>query len=74
MPFIASSVSPSYTSALAALTDCRPSCRAVQKQGGQKGGLMDLLGGADTSLVDRFGVSRDLCSREDGMDREMRYR
>lgn len=58
--------------ALAALVNCRFSCKQRYKDALQLPKLVDELGGVEDTITDAFGVELDVCSMDDGMDRVMR--
>ena len=57
--------------AMAALVDCRRSCKEIYKEKPLPN-LIQELGGVDDLVRDVFGVEVNICSMDDGMDRVMR--
>ena len=58
--------------AMAALVDCRRSCKELYREKPLPH-LIQELGGVDDLVKDVFGDDIDICGKDDGMDRVMRY-
>jgi len=65
-------VHPNTEVVLAALVDCRPSCRQFYREE-QEPEIVRQLGGLEDVVTDVFGAELNVCSKEEGMDRLMRY-
>ena len=59
---------------LRAMVNCRASCREYFRNNPEHvTDAVKVMGGAENMIRDMFGVEVDICSLEDGLNRDMRY-